>query len=101
MMCLIHTHTVGQAHSASVKPTFDVGPALAQVYPILFHGLWCAPAHELLSANLLGWALKLGRLASAIQEVEEGLERLKNTSSLDVLPGAPTGFRRENLARMC
>ncbi len=37
-----------------------------------------------LSANLLGWALKLGRLASAIQEVEEGLERLKNTSSLDV-----------------
>jgi hypothetical protein len=37
-----------------------------------------------LSANLLGWALKLGRLASTIQEVEEGLERLKNTSALDV-----------------
>jgi len=37
-----------------------------------------------LSANLLGWALKLGRLASVIQEVEEDLERLKNTSVLDV-----------------
>jgi hypothetical protein len=44
-------HTVGQAQSASVKPTFGVGPTLAQVYPILFHGLWCAPAHELLLAN--------------------------------------------------
>lgn len=37
-----------------------------------------------LSANLLGWALKLGRLASSIQEVEEGFERLKSTSTLDV-----------------
>src|SRR6266849_7139191 len=37
-----------------------------------------------LSVNLLGWALKLGRLASTIQEAEEGLERLKNTSTLDV-----------------
>ena len=37
-----------------------------------------------LSANLLGWALKLGRLASTIQEIEKGLERLKNTSTLDV-----------------
>ncbi len=37
-----------------------------------------------LSANLLGWALKLGRLASTIQEAEVGLERLKNTSTLDV-----------------
>src|SRR6266567_1474149 len=60
MMCLIHTHTVGQAHSASVKPTFDVGPALAQVYPILFHGLWCAPAHELLLANSLRIFVRAG-----------------------------------------
>ncbi len=37
-----------------------------------------------LSANLLGWALKLGRLASTIQEAEEGLERLKKTATLDV-----------------
>src|SRR6266699_6350756 len=53
-------HTVGQAHSASVKPTFDVGPALAQVYPILFHGLWCAPAHELLLANSLRIFVRAG-----------------------------------------
>ncbi|MGZ3618073.1 MAG: hypothetical protein ACXWOL_15190, partial [Ktedonobacteraceae bacterium] len=26
-------------------------PTFAQVYPILFHGRWCAPAHELLLAN--------------------------------------------------
>lgn len=48
-------HTVGQALSASVKPTFRVGPAFGQVYPILFHGLWCAPAHELLLANPKKW----------------------------------------------
>ncbi len=37
-----------------------------------------------LSANLLGWVLKLGRLATTIQEVEEGLECLKSTSTVDV-----------------
>ena len=40
--------------------------------------------YAVLSENLLGWAPKLGRLTSTIQEVEDGLECLKNTSTLDV-----------------
>jgi hypothetical protein len=36
-----------------------------------------------LALNLLGWALRLGGLASAIQEVEEGLEELRKTDYAD------------------
>lgn len=36
-----------------------------------------------LALDLLGWALRLGGLATAIQEVEEGLEELKKTDYAD------------------
>ncbi len=36
-----------------------------------------------LALDLLGWALRLGGLASTIQEVEEGLEELRNTDYAD------------------
>ncbi len=43
-------HTVGQARSTRVKPSISRW-ACSRLSIILFHGLWCAPAHELLLAK--------------------------------------------------
>ena len=42
-------HTVGQARSTSIKPIS--GRRLPGQSIALFHGPWCAAAHELLLAN--------------------------------------------------